>query len=299
MDQELAKCLPLLGRLSASVEAVGSEQTRNELIVSLLSQAGALQSTVPDADIVIDDASFSVSGHDLQDREAAATVFVRPDATWYPKRQNFSSRVYFVLADLIQEGLVFYAHPIWSRELRPAFLTRLTARGLQLLRDPQELHRQYPVPSANRCFVIMSFSDDKRLIDFYRFGIHLAVQKCGFECVRVDEVEHNRRITDEVLQQIEAARFVVADLTEARPNCYYELGWAHRAGKEVIPTIHVSTPIHFDVKDYNFIIYETASDLCDRLEERIRLTVGIDSSLIAQHNMPLQPTARGSSVRRG
>ena len=272
-------------------------ETRNELVVSLLKQAGALQASGPDADIVIDDPSFSVSGHDLHDKQSAADTMASPNASWYPKRANFSSRLYFVLADLIQEGLVFYAHPIWNREIEPAFLTRLTSRGLELLRNPGELARRFPVPSANRCFVIMSFSDDKRLVDFYRFGINLAVEKCGFECVRVDEIEHNHRITDEVLQQIEAARFVVADLTEARPNCYYELGWAHRAGKEVIPTVHASTPIHFDLKDYNFIIYQTASDLCDRLEERIRTTVGVSSDT-KRHNIPLQPTAPWFQWRR-
>jgi hypothetical protein len=124
----------------------------------------------------------------------------------------------------------------------------------------------------------MSFSSDKRLADYYRFGIRAAIEEAGYECLRVDEIEHNRRITDLLLQQIESSRFIVADLTDARPNCYYELGWAHRAKKDVILTTHASTPIHFDVKDYNFIVYESASELHDRLLRRVTESIGLHAA---------------------
>jgi nucleoside 2-deoxyribosyltransferase len=133
---------------------------------------------------------------------------------------------------------------------------------------------EYPVPREDFCLVIMSFSQDKHLTDIYRFGIHDAVTKAGYSCLRVDEVEHNRRITDLMLSKIECSRFIVADLSEARPNCYYELGWAHRAGKQVILTIHVDTPIHFDVQDYKFITYENAGQLHDQLHKRVIDSIG-------------------------
>jgi hypothetical protein len=61
-----------------------------------------------------------------------------------------------------------------------------------------------------------------------------------------------------------------------RPNCYYELGWAYRAKKDVILTTHASTPIHFDVKDYNFIVYESASELHERLLWHVRESIGLN-----------------------
>lgn len=127
---------------------------------------------------------------------------------------------------------------------------------------------------SNLCLVIMSFSKEKRFEDIYRLGIKAAVEGHGYKCARVDEIEHNNRITDVLIRKLESARFIVADLTDARPNCYYELGWAHRARKEVILTIDTSTEIHFDVRDYNFIVYDSVSDLQDKLAARIAESVG-------------------------
>jgi hypothetical protein len=237
-----------------------------------------MQSLQPDADFLIEDPSYLERPHDADEKSRAAEFYSDEKATFqfdaYPARRNFSSRLYFVLADLIEEGLLFNAHAIWDQKLEPAFICRLTPAGLELASNSDALQARYPVARDDSCFVIMSFSDDKRLADYYRFGIRAAVKEAGYSCVRVDEIEHNRKITALILQQIESSRFIVADLTQARPNCYYELGWAHRAGKEVIPTIHSDTPIHFDLKDYNFIVYESAAELHDRLYRRIVESIG-------------------------
>lgn len=271
-------CGRLVGQIDPEVVHAASRVTRNELINSLLTESAQLQAEDYFADFLIVDQSYSVGDYDEPDQVRASTTFDRTQAknpNVIPTRKNFSSRVYFVLAELIQQGYLYYAHPVWDRELRPAFVIRLTPTGVALVANPTELQKLFPVPKDNLCFVIMSFSGDKRLGDFYRFGIKAAIEEAGYECVRVDEIEHNRKITDLLLQRIEASRFLVADLTEARPNCYYELGWAHRASKDVILTIHSSTPIHFDIKDYNFLVYESASDLHDRLYKRIQETIGI------------------------
>jgi len=274
---ELSRCEVVLGQIPQSVVVAGSSTTRNEVVVSILQQAAVSQVAQPDADFVLVDPSYSVGPYDKADQRYAEGLIAQslesnPNA--FPSRKNFSSRVYFVLAELIQQGYVFYAHPVWDKQLQPGFICRLTPRGLALVANPRELEEIFPIPKDDLCFVIMSFSEDKRLADFYRFGIKAAVEGAGYRCARVDEVEHNRRITDLVLQQIESSRFVVADLTEARPNCYYELCWAHRAKKDVVLSVHSSTPIHFDVKDYNFIVYESASELHDRLHRRIVESIG-------------------------
>lgn len=119
----------------------------------------------------------------------------------------------------------------------------------------------------------MSFSDNKMLKDCYELAIKPVVKECGFECIRVDEIEHNRRITDKVIECILHAKFIIADLTEQRPNCYYELGFSHAHGKDVIHIIHEKEPIHFDIKDYNFIVYQSVSELKVRLKDRIINTI--------------------------
>lgn len=124
------------------------------------------------------------------------------------------------------------------------------------------------------CFVIMSFSDNPQLRDFYELGIKPTIEKLGYRCERIDEQQFNGSIRDRILKNIAAAKFIVADVTEARPNCYYELGIAHSLGKEVVHLANDTGDIHFDIKDFNFIIYKRIADLKEKLEQRLNSTVG-------------------------
>ena len=127
------------------------------------------------------------------------------------------------------------------------------------------------------CFVIMSLSCSPVLSDLYEFAVKRTVEELGFHCVRADELEHNEKFVDVVIDAIRDSLFVIADLTEQRPNCYYELGWAHALGKPVIHLINRQEPIHSDVQDYNFIIYERIGELRERLRDRVKTTVRISA----------------------
>lgn len=124
------------------------------------------------------------------------------------------------------------------------------------------------------CFVIMSFSNDSRLLDFYEQGIKPTIEALGYCCERVDEQQFNGSIRTRILQNIASAKFIVADVTQARPNCYYELGIAHAMGKEVVHLTSKTDDVHFDIKDFNFIVYQRIVDLKDKLEKRLLETVG-------------------------
>jgi len=192
----------------------------------------------------------------------------------YLQRDFCSRRFLTVMNRLLDDGFLIYAHPVWDKNGHAGFLCRLSDRGSLLLRRRREIDRIYPVADPNAAFVIMSLSGGSELQDFYRFGIKEAVEGLGFSCTRIDEAEYNYRIAEEILRRIEACRFVVADLTDARPNCYYELGYAHRAKKDVIHTCHKDSLLHLDVRDYNFIIYQSAFELRDRLVRRIKQSIG-------------------------
>lgn len=124
------------------------------------------------------------------------------------------------------------------------------------------------------CFVIMSFSGNSRLREAYTRAVKPAVEQLGYRCERADEQQFNGSIRDRIMSNIQRARFIIADMTEARPNCYYELGIAHALGKEVIHIAGDKNDIHFDINDFNFIVYGTAADLKKRLRERIEGTIG-------------------------
>jgi nucleoside 2-deoxyribosyltransferase len=119
----------------------------------------------------------------------------------------------------------------------------------------------------------MSFGGNSALQDHYEHGIKPVVTECGFECIRADEVEHNDRITDKIVGLMRGASFLIADLTDEKPNCYYELGYVHALQKNVIHTINKESALHFDVKDYNFIVYDRLNDLRERLKQRIEATI--------------------------
>ena len=124
------------------------------------------------------------------------------------------------------------------------------------------------------CFVIMSFSSNPVLRDFYELAIKPSVEDLGYRCERIDEQQFNGRITERIFLNLRTARLVIADLTEARPNCYYELGVAHALRKEVIHLAYSGQDIHFDVKDWNFIIYSRIDELAASLRDRILATSG-------------------------
>lgn len=152
----------------------------------------------------------------------------------------------------------------------PNFLIKLTDKGVELVGNKTKLQNCFPISEPHLCFVIMSFnSNNKNLVDIYA-AIKRAVTTFGFECQRVDEIEENRRITDTIISAIQRSGLIVADLTESRPNCYYELGYAHALNKQVIQTCEHGTPLHFDISTYPTIVFETKTELEERLTGKIR-----------------------------
>lgn len=118
-------------------------------------------------------------------------------------------------------------------------------------------------------FVVMPFGTHSLRSAVYDKCIEPIVTGLGFDCVRVDKIHTDSRITDSILDGIRRAYFVIADLSEERPNCYYEVGFAHALRKPVIPIIEDGHTIHFDVKDLQFIVYKDTVKLGDRIRDRL------------------------------
>ena len=107
------------------------------------------------------------------------------------------------------------------------------------------------------CFVLMPFKP--ALDNVYREVRRAVEEYAGFECVRADEIARSNRITDDIYEQIQTARFLIADLTGGNPNVYYELGLSHALDKEVILLVQGSG-VPFDVGGIRYLKY-TTSDL--------------------------------------
>ena len=101
-------------------------------------------------------------------------------------------------------------------------------------------------------------------------SIKESARRCGINAERIDEQESHQRITDRILESINKAEFVIVDLTESRPNVFFEAGYAHGIEKIPIYIARAGTSIEFDLKDYPVIFFESYRELKDRLEKRLR-----------------------------
>ena len=104
------------------------------------------------------------------------------------------------------------------------------------------------------CFVMMPFGE---WFDRYYQEIYVpAIKEAGFEPVRADEVFTTGSVVEQIWEQIEKAKLLLADLSGKNPNVFYELGLAHAATKPVIFTAAQVEDVPFDLRHLRVIIYE-------------------------------------------
>jgi hypothetical protein len=116
-------------------------------------------------------------------------------------------------------------------------------------------------------FVAMPFS--KQMGDVYRFGILEPVNAAGFLCERVDMEAFIGDILTRIKSRIETASLVIADLSGASANVYLEVGYAWGKNRPTLFLAQKSEELKFDVQGQKCIIYETISELKDKLEKEL------------------------------
>ncbi len=128
----------------------------------------------------------------------------------------------------------------------------------------------------DQIFVIMKFGDP--LLDSaYEGVIEPLGEEFGYDVVRVDKIQDSGNISQQILQNIAASRLVLAELSGERPNCYYEAGFAHALGKELVFCIRTGDAIHFDLAGYRFIVWDTEAHLRRELRSRLESIASKDA----------------------
>jgi nucleoside 2-deoxyribosyltransferase len=168
---------------------------------------------------------------------------------------------------------------------------RITAKGWQRI---SELHDQQ-AENSETCFVAMAYNEST---DKYREAVREALRQTGYRTdeITVIETHHNNFIMDEVINQINEAKFVIADFTTlpendedkeepktqngVRGGVYWEAGYARGLKKEVIHTRRDDEDsrrrLHFDVEQINTIFWkeDNFEEFTKKLAARIKATVG-------------------------
>ena len=120
----------------------------------------------------------------------------------------------------------------------------------------------------NQMFVVMKFGDPQ-LDSAYEGVIKPIGESFSYKVLRVDEIQDSGAISSQILENIAQSRLVFLELSGERPNCYYEAGYAHALGKEIIFSIRKGERVHFDLAGYRFIQWDTEADLRKKLKKRL------------------------------
>jgi hypothetical protein len=85
--------------------------------------------------------------------------------------------------------------------------------------------------------------------------IESVIAKFGGVAIRIDKEHPLEDLVGRIKKEISSSKFVIADLTDERPSCYFEAGYAEAlqhpaiyvASKQSVSKPGTSTEIHFDI----------------------------------------------------
>lgn len=105
------------------------------------------------------------------------------------------------------------------------------------------------------CFVMMPFGDWSNL--YYSDIFSPAIKDAGMEPLRADQLFSTGTVIEQIWEQIQKAKILVADLTGKNANVFYELGLAHANKKPVVFISANIDDVPFDLRHLRVIIYDT------------------------------------------
>jgi hypothetical protein len=112
-------------------------------------------------------------------------------------------------------------------------------------------------------FIAMSF--DPANVDVVD-AIEEAAKACELNAWRADKFAYTGTAINDVIDDgLRKADYVVVDLTDARPNVYFEAGCAHALGKAPFYIAKTGTKVEFDVAGYPVLFYTTMRQLREDL----------------------------------
>lgn len=126
---------------------------------------------------------------------------------------------------------------------------------------------------AHRVFIVMPIQgdeygtqDDQRISEEFDRRFETIERLLGGHesvAIRIDKEHTLDELVKRIKEEIKRAQFVIADLTDERPSCYFEVGFAEAlkkpviyiASKESVVNPKSKTKIHFDIhRNVNYFV---------------------------------------------
>lgn len=122
--------------------------------------------------------------------------------------------------------------------------------------------------ATGKVFVVMQFSEPYQQL--YSEVIKPVTKDFDLEAYHVGEVFGPGVILQDISEGIIESKIVIAEVTPANQNVFYELGYAHALGKPTILLAERGKQLPFDITGYRCLFYENTIGGKQQVEEALR-----------------------------
>jgi hypothetical protein len=243
--------------LFLGVEPIGSFNYRSVRDFSrrALSGATGISPPVREISMTLHGVGFGLDETEAFESEVAGIVEAI-DSGSYPRSlltvsiiEQSENRV-----DRMRRSLVALLDPLSAK--REPLERGTTSEGFQARRIDSV---GYDSAARSHAFVAMPFSESFE--DVFYYGIAPPVRAAGLLCERMDQISFTGDIVHRMKDRISSAAIVVADLSEANPNVYLEIGYAWGVRIPCILICNRKTDLKFDLQGQRCLFYGTIMEL--------------------------------------
>jgi hypothetical protein len=126
----------------------------------------------------------------------------------------------------------------------------------------------YDSGARPHAFVAMPYSDSFE--DVFNYGIAPPVRSAGLLCERMDQITFTGDIVGHMRDKISSASILVADLSEANPNVYLEIGYAWGVRTPCVLVCNRKSDLKFDLQGQRCLQYGSITELEKTLTAELR-----------------------------
>lgn len=129
------------------------------------------------------------------------------------------------------------------------------------------------------CFVVSPIGDvgsETRINadKLFKYIISPVCESCGFEAIRVDQINDSDSITQTIIDKLLSSELVIADISGHNPNVFYEMGYRKCTDKPIIHLKKKGESIPFDVNTVRTFEYDlTDLDNVEETKKRLEQTI--------------------------